>query len=87
MLRCGLVTDEAVQCMSVLEYLQDSHVAIAGWRDVLHRLNNFVVLAVAGVRSVASSFRRVRPVWRLSRGPWKTAKFGRMLREACLDLS
>ncbi len=82
-LRCSLVSDEGAQCMGVVEFLQDSKAAVAGYRDILHRLNNSVNLGVAGSRVVSNAYRRVRPAWRLSRGPWKSAKFGKMLQDSC----
>ena len=86
-LHFNLVADQGTVCLGIGDFLPTKGVSVAMWRDPLHRLANCSTLSIATSSAVSRAVRLCRKLFRLSRAPYYSTKFGRILQSAgpCLS--
>ncbi|CAE7945793.1 unnamed protein product [Symbiodinium sp. KB8] len=86
MVRLVLSADEGTEGFLMYQHLSHHGVHIMFWGDTSHRLHRKQAGAIAQVPEAAALLRRLTKLFRTSRAPWDSSRFGRMGQAARLRL-
>jgi hypothetical protein len=84
--RLCLVADEGSEGWAAFGYLAKQGYAISFWRDISHKVSRLSMGAVARSPEMAMLYKNLSVVFKSSRGPFSTGKFGLALQEAHSEL-
>ena len=86
MVRLVLSADEGTEGFLLYQHLSHQGVHIMFWGDTSHRLHRKQAGAIAQVPEASALLRRLTKLFRTSRAPWDSSRFGRMGQDARLRL-
>lgn len=80
--RLSLVCDEGSPGMAACQYLAAKGFAVCVWRDPSHKMQRLHLRALQENPRTKTAVDHMRPVFKISRAPWGSRKFGCQLAEA-----
>ncbi len=80
LLRVSVTSDEGPTGLGLLSMLNSEHVSMSVFRDPCHRLSNSASLGLMMHPLMRRAASTARQLFKLTRGPWKGCRFGRMIK-------